>query len=179
MNINLRPAYLFETPAKGPLEKWCCRLMGAGGFHWGMLVIPDLEGWICTESIGKGTAVTRFEYPIAFIYRIKSLDLADPKAIISAHSKYGDFSYGWADNFRTALWWLTRHYLHKITRYIPDNLHLNFLKVDKNVNCVRWVNMLAVELGSKSLVPENEYETPASLEQSPLLEYLGVLKNEK
>jgi hypothetical protein len=163
--INLKPACLFGIPPHGWWETEACQIMKSTTFHWGMIVMPDLDGWICTESISKGVALTRFDYPMAAIYRIKGLDGIVPYDIIRIISKYGDYPYDFGVNFWTAAWYLAKHYLGKVLPVIKN----------QKFNCVEWVNILAVELGSDSLVPECDYLMPAGLEHSNKLEFQGWL----
>ncbi|MBA7708807.1 hypothetical protein ES703_117711 [subsurface metagenome] len=126
-----------------------------------MFVDHDSEEWIITESIGKGTAITRFSYPRAYIYRIKGVEVK-AKDVISVHSHYGEWRYDWDVPLKTALWWLLKHYFGKV---IPRWR-------DKEVNCQEWVCLLAIELGVR-VIPEDEYPMCVNLEHSPNLEYLG------
>jgi hypothetical protein len=127
-----------------------------------MFVAQDNGNWIITESITKGTALTRFTYPKAYIYRIKDFGEVDWRRLIAIHAEYGELPYDWQVLFWTAIWWLFKHYLGIVIRVIKDSA----------VNCQEWVCLLAYELGVK-LIPDNEYPMCTNLENSPYLEYLG------
>jgi len=159
----IKTADLFATPPSTWWEKWICRIIGAKTFHWGMFVAKDDRGWIITESIPKGTSLTRFTYPNAYIYRIRGIGEIDPMRIISVHADYGELPYDWGTTvFWTGLWWLLKHYLGIVIRVIHD----------KAVNCQEWVVLIAYELGVK-LIPDDEYPMCANLENSKYLEYRG------
>lgn len=159
---DVKTADLFGIPPTSWWTKQICRILGAQTFHWGMMISSDAKGWVITESIGKGVALTRFTYKKAFIYRIKGIGNVDWRRLISIVADYGDAPYDFETNFRTAIWWLLKHYLGKVIPVIKD----------KPVNCVEWVALIGVELGVK-IVPDSEYPMPQNLEASPMLEYLG------
>jgi hypothetical protein len=162
---DIKTADLFATPPNTWWERWICQILGARTFHWGMFVAKDDRGWIITESIPKGTTLTRFTYPNAYIYRIKGIGKIDPMRIISIHADYGELPYDWQVAFWTAIWWLCKHYLGIVIRVIKDSA----------VNCQEWVCLLAYELGVK-LIPDDEYPDCLNLENSQYLEYLGEVK---
>jgi hypothetical protein len=160
---EIKTADLFATPPNTWWEKWICRIIGAKTFHWGLFIVSDDRGWVITESIPKGTSLTRFTYPKAYIYRIKGIGEIDPMRITSIHADYGELPYDWGTTvFWTGLWWLLKHYLGIVIRVIHD----------KAVNCQEWVVLIAYELGVK-LIPDNEYPICVNLENSPYLEYRG------
>jgi hypothetical protein len=128
-----------------------------------MLVMPDGEDWVTSESIGKGTTISRLGDRKAFIYRIKGLRRVDPKRIIAIHSAYGEWRYDWEVIFLTGLWWLFRYSLGVILPVVRDN----------KVNCQEWVCLLTTELGVK-IIPNDEYPMCTNLERSPYLKYLGT-----
>lgn len=150
---------LFATSPGSWWAKWLCSIIGAKTFHWGMLVMEDTDGWIITESISKGVALTRLDYGEVYFYRIKELDEVTPSRLLSLISHYGTYRYDWDVAFKTALWWLLKHYFGIV---IP-RWH------DKEVNCQEWVTLLACELGIK-IIPDNEYPMCTNLENSPYLE---------
>lgn len=150
------------TPPGTWWAKRICKILGARTFHWGMLVMPDGDDWVTSESTGKGTTISRLSDRKAFIYRIKGLPPVDPAKIIAIHSAYGEWRYDWEVIFRTGIWWLCRHYLGKILPVVRD----------KKVNCQEWVVLLATELGVK-IIPDNEYPMCTNLEKSEYLEYVG------
>ncbi|GEM_PF-6261232 len=160
--MDIKTADLFATPPNTWWERWICRIIGAKTFHWGMFVAQHDSGWIITESIGKGTALTRFTYPKACIYRIKELGEVDWRRLIAIHAEYGELPYDWQVLFRTAIWWLLKHYLGKAIPVIKDEA----------VNCQEWVVLIAYELGVK-IIPDDEYPMCTNLENSPYLEYRG------
>jgi len=164
--LEIKTADLFATPPDKWWEKWICRILGAKTFHWGMLVAADDRGWMITESIiGKGVALTRFDYPRAYIYRIKDIGEIDWKGLIGIAADYGAYPYNWKMTFRTAIWWFLKHYLGKAIPIIKD----------KAVNCQEWVVLIAYELGAK-VIAEDEYPMCANLEKSPYLEELGEIR---
>ncbi len=159
---EIKTADLFATPPHGWLEKKLASLIGAKTWHWGMLISEDAKGWVITESIGKGVALTRFAYPKAYIYRIKEVGDVDWRKLIGITADYGDFPYDFTVAFKTAIWWLVRHYFGKVIPVVHD----------KAVNCQELVVLLASELGVK-IIPDDQYPMCINLENSPLLELLG------
>ena len=133
--IEIRTADLFATPPTTWWERLICQIIKAKTWHWGAFIVKDANGWIITESIGKGIAVTRFDYKQAYIYRIKELGQVGFSDVLSVISYYGVYPYDWDVPFKTAIWWLLGHYLGKT---IP---HWH----DKEVNCQEWVVLLASE----------------------------------
>lgn len=162
--FELHAGYLAATPPGAWWARWICRILKAKTFHWFMLVGPDGNDWITSESIGKGTTISRLGGRKAFIYKIKELYLVAPMRIVGIHSEYGEWPYDWQVIFRTAIWWLFKHYLGKVIPVIHD----------KAVNCQEWVVLLATELGVK-IIPDDQYPMCTNLENSPHLEYLGVV----
>lgn len=154
----IEPGDIFATPPASWWSKWLCEIIGAKTFHWGMLVKQDNDGWIITESIGKGVALTRFDYDNAYIYRIKDLGEVSSDDLISIISYYGAYKYDWDVPLKTALWWMLKHYFGII---IPRWR-------DKEVNCQEWVCLIANELGVK-IIPDDEYPMCTNLEKSPFL----------
>jgi hypothetical protein len=155
----MKTSYLFATPPGQWWAKWICRILGAKTFHWGMLVKEDKGGWICTESIGKGPALTRFNYPNYYLYKIKGLKNVSSDRLISIISYYGDYPYDWDVYIQTGIWWLFKHYLGKVLPVVHD----------KEFHCQEYVCALAAELGVK-IIPDNEYPMCVNLEHSPYLE---------
>ncbi len=168
--FKLEPADLFATPPGVWWTKWICKIIGAQTFHWGMLVMPDGDDWVTSESIGKGTTISRLGGRKAFIYRVKALSHieVEPKEIFAIHSQYGEWKYDWEVIFLTGIWWLCRHYLGKVLPVVRD----------KKVNCQEWIVLLATLLGVVNnlvikLIPDDEYPMCTNLENSPYLEYIG------
>jgi hypothetical protein len=159
---DIKTADLFATPPNTWWGKWICRIIGTKTFHWGMFIAENDRGWVITESIGKGVALTRFDYPRAYIYRIKGIREVDCRWLVSIVADYGAYPYDWEVAFRTAIWWLVKHYLGKAIPIIKDEA----------VNCQEWVVLIAYELGVR-LIPDNEYPMCTNLENSPYLEELG------
>lgn len=159
---DIKTADLFGLPPSSGWEKWLCSIVGAKTFHWGLFISSDIKGWVITESIGKGVALTRFDYPQARIYRIKNLPPVDWRQLISIVATYGTYSYDWEVAFRTAIWWLFKHYLGKALLVLHD----------KQVNCQEWVVLIANELGVK-IIPDDQYPDCVNLENSTYLEYIG------
>ena len=159
---DVKTADLFAIPPDTWWTKWVCRVAGAKTFHWGMFIAEDDKGWVITESISKGVALTRFNYLRAYVYRIKDIEEVNWKSLISVVADYGDYPYDWEVAFRTAIWWLFKHYLGKVIPVVKD----------KAVNCQEWVVLIAYELGVK-IIPDGEYPMCINLENSPYLECIG------
>ena len=161
--IELRNGDLAGIPPSGWLPKLVCKILKAKTFHWLMIIGRDRDGYICSESLGKGTAITRFVYPKAYIYRIKKLK-HEPETykLVSFHSWYGEQPYDMQVNFLSAIWFLLKHYLKIIIPVIHNH----------TFNCQEWVVYLSAMLGYK-IIPENEYPYCINLERSEALEYLG------
>ncbi len=165
--IELRNGDLFGIPPHGFFPKLACRIIGAKTFHWGMIIGGDNDGWITSESLGKGTAITRFVYPRAYIYRIKDLK-HEPKTLnlVSFHSWRGEAIYDMKVNFLTTIWFLLKHYLKIVLPVIHNHLY----------NCQEWICYLASCLGVK-IISDTDYPYCRNLEKSPELEYLGEVYN--
>ena len=159
---DIKTADLFGVPPHGWLETKLAALIGSVTWHWGMFIAEDDKGWVITESIGKGVALTRFTYPHTYIYRIKDIGEVTWKRLISIVADYGDYPYDFTVAFKTAIWWLLKHYLGKVIPVVHD----------KAVNCQEWVVLLACELGVK-IIPDDQYPMCTNLENSPFLELLG------
>ena len=159
---DIKTADLFATPPHGWLERKLASLIGAKTWHWGMLISEDAKGWVITESIGKGVALTRFTYPHAYIYRIKGIGDVDWWRLISIVADYEDSPYDFRINVVTAIWFLLRHYFGKVIPVIRD----------RNFNCQEWVICLCAELGFEVL-PPSEYPYSVNLERSKSLEFIG------
>lgn len=163
--MELQNGYLVGIPPSTWLPKLCCKIVGAKTFHWLMLVGRDPKGWMCSESINKGTALTRFNYDKAYIYKIKNIPEPSMYKLISIHSWHGWCEYDNLVNFRTAIWFILKHYLKIIIPVIHNH----------KFNCQEHVVYMASELGVK-LIAENEYPFCVNLEKSPMLEYLGSMR---
>ena len=159
---DVKTADLFGIPPTAWWTRQICRILDARTFHWGMMISSDDKGWVITESIGKGVALTRFTYKKAYIYRIKDIGEVSWKRLISIVADYGDAPYDFTVGFRTAIWWLLKHYFGKVIPVIHD----------KALNCQELVILLGVELGVK-IIPEDEFPMCRNLEQSQFLELLG------
>jgi len=158
-------AHLFATPPLKWWEKKVCSIIGAKTFHWGWLVhyLDEDNDFITSESIRKGTAISRLGNRHAYLYRIKELGKVDPLEIVSIHSRYGGWGYDWQVGFRTAIWWILKHYFGEIVPIVRDDA----------VNCQEWVCLLAEELGVR-LIPNDAYPMCINLESSPHLEFVGI-----
>lgn len=180
MKDFLQPAYTFGIPPQTFWERFCCRQeekmikMPCRTFHWGILWQKDCDGWTCFESLGpKGVAPTRFDYPFAYIYRVKKLaSYVTPYDVGSVISHYGECLYDNQVNVRMGIWLLAHTYLHID---LP-------IKRNGKYNCVELVNAAVMDLVLKlngiqvSLVPPNTYPYPVLLEHSPELEFIGEYK---
>ena len=164
----LKNGDLFGVPPHGFLANLICKIVKAKTFHWGVIIGKDKDGYITSESLGKGTSVSRFVYPKAYIYRIKSLK-HEPETyrLLSFHSWYGDKSYDMQVNFLTGIWFILKHYLKIAFPIIKNN----------TFNCQEWVVYMASCLGVK-IIEEAEYPYSRNLEKSEYLEYIGEY-NEK
>lgn len=149
---------LFATPPNSWLERQLCRIVGAKTFHWGVIVCQVGDDWITSESISKGTALSRLHGRYAFFYKVK-FAYASLGRLIDIHSEHGELPYDWQVNIRAAVWWLFKHYLGKVLPVLKD----------RPVNCQEWVCLVASELGVK-LIPDGEYPVCTNLEHSPMLE---------
>ena len=164
--IELRNAYLFGIPPSNWLARFACKVVGAHTFHWGILICKDKDGWLTSESLGKGTAVSRFVYPVAHIYRIKDLDFVPTTPmLLSFHSWQGDTVYDMPVNFLSGIWFLLKHYLKIAIPIISNHTY----------NCQEWVCYMASCLGVP-LIPHDEYPYCKNLENSQALEYLGEFR---
>jgi len=161
--IEIKPGYLGATPPNRWYEKLICRILGASTWHWLLFIQKDSKGWIITESINKGVALTRCDYPKIRIYKIKDLEVK-PETLIGLVADYGAYPYDYDVYLKTAIWFLLKHYLGKLLpRHHDEELH-----------CIEWVVLLCSELGYK-IVKDEDYPTPASLENSPHLEFVGEI----
>jgi hypothetical protein len=158
---------LFGTPPSGIIAKLACRILKARTFHWGLILGQDKDGYISSESIGKGTAVTRFAYNKAYIYRIKKLK-HEPYMyrLISFHSQHGEATYDMQVNFLTGIWFLFKHYLKIVLPIIKNH----------TFNCQEHVVYMASCMGVK-IIGEDEYPYCINLENSKELEFIGEWRN--
>ena len=164
--MEIKNGDLAGIPPSGFLAKLVCRIVKAHTFHWLMIIGKDKDGYITSESLGKGTSVSRFVYPKAYIYRIKSLK-HEPETyrLISFHSWQGDKGYDMQVNFLAGIWFILKHYLKIIIPVVKNH----------TFNCQEWVIYLSYCLGSK-VIREAEYPYCRNLEKSEYLEYIGELE---
>lgn len=162
--------------------KWICHILSKMTglkvltFHWFVFLSRSEKFnkyWRITESTNKGTSINLCNYPVVYVYRVyggydRPVGASSLKEeILDIHAEYGDLPYDWKTTaFRTAFWWILKHYLGVIIRVIHD----------KPVNCQEWCCLIAAELGVK-LIPDDEYPICVNLEHSPHLELVGILKN--
>jgi len=158
--IEIKPGYLGATPPNRWYEKLICRILKASTWHWLLFIQKDSKGWIITESINKGVALTRCDYPKIRIYKIKGLEVT-PKRLIGLVADYGAYPYDYDVYLKTAIWFLLKHYLGKL---LPRH-H------DKEFHCQEWVCLLAYELGHP-IISQGEYPMCSNLEASPALELI-------
>lgn len=164
--VVIRNGDLAGIPPSEWLAKLICKILKARTFHWLMVIGSDKDGYITSESLGKGTAVSRFVYPIAHIYRIRKLrHEPETSRLLSFHSWRGEAVYDMQVNFLATLWFLLKHYLKIVIPVIKNHTY----------NCQEWVIYLASCLGVK-LIPEDQYPYCINLENSPMLEYLGEFR---
>lgn len=174
--IDIKPADLFEIPPTSWWEKELCRIGKSRGWHWGMLIGHYSYGWLATESLSSGPAITRYNYPLAYIYRMKGLAPVESDFITNLVTQYSNYCYNLTDDFRAAIWLLLKLYTSKLLHFMsnldhPDQGVTNPLS--HSVNCVEYVCRLASQMGVK-LIADEEWATPLTLEQSTSLEYIGV-----
>ena len=161
--MELQNAYLFGIPPTSWISRLACRIVGAKTFHWGMIILKDEDGYITSESLSKGTSVSRFIYPEAYIYRIKDLqNVPTTNTLLSYHSWGGDAVYDTAVNVWSGIWFILKHYFKKAIPIIHNNKY----------NCQEWVVYMAAMLGVK-IIPDDEYPYCLNLENSNYLEYVG------
>ncbi len=164
--LELKRGDLAGMPPNGWLPKLVCKILKARTFHWCIIVGKDKGGYILSESLGKGTAITRFVYPMAYIYRIKKLRYEpDEYRLISYHSWHGEALYDMPANILTGIWFLLKHYLKIVIPVIRNHTY----------NCQEHVVYMATMLGAK-IIPADEYPYCKNLEKSEALEYLGEFR---
>lgn len=166
---DLKPGYYAGMPPNGWFERWLCHAEGCTTFHWIWLVKPVLKDgqlvdYVTSESIAKGTSLSRVAGRAMKVWRLKGDPAITSYEIIDVHSEYGELPYGWGMDFWTGISFIVQHYLHKA---IPV---FKF----KGINCISWVDFGSAQLGH-DIIPEGEYVTEAELENSPKLEYVGEL----
>lgn len=167
--MELRNGDLAGIPPSSFLTKLICKVLGAHTFHFCMVIGKDKDGYICSESIGKGVVITRFAYENAYIYRIKRLyHEPETSRLVSIHSWQGEADYDNVGNFMTGVWFICKHFLKKAIPYIKNN----------KFNCQEWVIYLASSLGM-TVIPETERPYCINLEKSECLEFIGKLESEK
>ncbi len=187
---DIRPADLFGNPPGAWFTKEISRLQGSETFHWGMWVRP--QDLVVTESIDKGTAITRYNYSASHIYRIRALQDVSTEDILNAIADYGRSTYGMSENFSTASQFLLAYYAPQyiwegppVPSFLPGwpwrkdtVLQKTFSKpLNAPVNCIQYVTLLSRRLGYE-ILPEGDLVVEINLENSPLLEYLGILEME-
>jgi len=156
--IEIKPGYLGATPPNKWYEKLICKAIQAKTWHWLLFIRKDSKGWIITESINKGVALTRCDYPKIRIYKIKGLEVT-PKRLIGLVADYGAYPYDYDVYFSSALWWLFKHFLKKpFPRWHDEQVH-----------CQEWVCLLAYELGHP-IIGQDQYPMCSNLENSDKLE---------
>ncbi len=161
--IELRNGDLFGVPPHGLIPELVCKILKVKTFHWGMILRRDKDGYITSESLGKGTSVSRLVYPSVYVYRIKTLK-HEPETyrLLSFHSWQGAKSYDMQVNILSGVWFLLKHYLKIAIPVIKNH----------TFNCQEWVVYLASCLGVK-VIDEKDYPYCRNLERSKELECLG------
>jgi len=161
--IVLRKGDLFGVPPHGWLPTFVCKVVKSKAFHFGMVIGSDKDGYITSESLGKGTSVSRLVYPLVYVYRIKTLK-HEPETyrLLSFHSWQGDKGYDMQVNFLAGVWFLLKHYLKLAIPIVKNNTY----------NCQEWIVYLAYCLGVR-VISEDEYPYCRNLEKSESLEYIG------
>jgi hypothetical protein len=165
--MELKNGDLFGIPPSGFLATTVCKILHARTFHWGMVISKDKDGYICSESIGKGTAVTRFVYPKAYIYRIKKLKHEpDMYRLISFHSQRGEAIYDMQVNYLTGIWFILKHYFKIVIPIISNH----------TFNCQEWVCYMASCLRCK-IIESDQYPYSKNIEESEFLEFVGEIND--
>ena len=160
---------LFGIPPHGFVATIICKILHSRTFHWGVIIGRDKDGYITSESLGKGTSVSRFVYPKAYIYRIKALK-HEPETyrLVSFHSWQGDKGYDMQVNFLTGVWFILKHYLKIVIPVVKNH----------TFNCQEWVIYLASCLG-REIIDADSYPYCINLEKSEYLEYIGEYNEDK
>jgi hypothetical protein len=186
---DLKPGDLFGNPPGVWWTQEICRLQGSKTFHWGIFVDP--QNRIITESIGKGTAVTRYDiYPQSHVYRIKAAQNITSQDILNAIADYGRSTYNMGENFSTAWNYLLDSWLPlypwegpPVPSWFPGwpwntavKTAYTFTKpFNTPVNCILYVALITQQLGYQ-ILPEGDLVIEVNMENSPYLEYLGLLE---
>ena len=185
---DLQPGDLFGNPPGVWYTKEICRLQGSQTFHWGLWISPPDR--VITESIGKGTAITRYDYAQSYIYRIKALQNVSVQDILNAIADYGRSTYGMSENLSTVYRYLLDYWLPQypwegppVPSFLPGwpsswatPTDYSFSKpFNTPVNCIEYVTLIAERLGYE-ILPPGEIVVEKNLENSPLLDYLGILQ---
>ncbi|MDD5229706.1 MAG: hypothetical protein PHC43_00095 [Candidatus Marinimicrobia bacterium] len=124
-----------------------------------------LVDYVTSESIPKGTAVSRVVGRKMKIYRLKGDPDIYSNQILDVHSEYGEMPYGWQMNFWTAIAFLAKYYFGKVIPVFKT----------KGINCISWVDFGSAQLGY-NIIPEDEWVLESELEKSDKLEYVGDLE---
>lgn len=162
--MELQNGDLFGIPGGSWYSKLAMRIVGAKTFHWGMIIGKDKDGYITSESLGKGTSIARFDYDKTYIYRIKNIIEPNTMTLISNHSWHGNQPYDMEVNFLTTIWFILKHYFKKAIPVIKNH----------TFNCQEWICYMADCLGYQ-IIPPDEYPYCVNLEKSPMLEYIGEI----
>lgn len=180
---DLQPGDLFANRPVDWLTRYLVQLEGAKTFHWGMFVSPP--EFIITESIQKGTAITRYNYPFSYIYRIKDLQNVSVDDILNAIADYGRSTYNMGENFVTGFNYAVNYWLPQypwegppVPSWLPGwpgspVVDKGFTKpLNASVNCIQYITLIAQRLGY-NILPMWQLVIQKTLENSPYLEYLG------
>ncbi len=167
---DLRPGDYAGMPPSTWWEKWICHAEGCKTFHWIWMVRPVNENgkridFITSESIEKGTALTRLDGRKVMIWRLKGDPIINPDDIIDIHAEFGNLPYSMGMNIWSGIWYLAKHYFGKV---IP------FIKFE-GVNCLYWVDLGSLHMGIDLVPGDPDYIMQLDLEQSSLLQYVGEL----
>jgi hypothetical protein len=185
---DLRPADLFANPPGTWYTKYLCQLQGSKTFHWGLWVDPPNN--IITEAIGKGSTVDIFPYAESYIYRIKAAQNITEQDILNAIAQFGRSGYSFSDDLQTAWAFILDYWLPlypnegpPVPSFLPGwpsswgtPVDYSFSKpFNAPLNCMEYAVSICQLLGYQ-ILPPGEIVVEKNLENSPLLDYLGVLQ---
>ena len=167
---DLKPGYYGGMPPGNWWERWLCHAEGCKTFHWMWLVRTVYEegmlvDFISSESISKGTSITRVENRKMMVWRIIGDPAIDADDMFDIHSNFGGSRYSWGMSIWSGVWYLAKHYFQKVVPFIKF----------KGVNCLYWVDIASLLLGYDLVPGDPEYIMQVDLENSPTLEYVGEL----
>lgn len=160
--LPLRNGDLIGVAPSGWLATTICKILKAKTFHWAVVIGRDSGGYILSESLGKGTAVTRLRYAHYYAYRVRGCPAPTTGFLLGVHADNGDLEYDMQVNYLTGAWFLLKHYLKIVIPIVKNH----------TFNCQEWAVFLTLQW-ARSIIPRDDYPYCINLEQSPQLEFLG------